>query len=55
MPPVGELSEINHIGTEGRQDWLVCNVEANRFVGAGGSLAAICAVFQNWAEPQSHT
>src|SRR5438067_1667816 len=49
MPAVGDLSMVNHRGLEGDQTWLVCKVEANRFVGAGGpgSLFAICAVFQN--------
>lgn len=52
MPAVGELSPINHSGLEGGHNWLVCTVEANRFVGAGGptSLLTICAVFQEWAE-----
>lgn len=52
MEPVGDDSQINHIGIEGNHSWLDCKVEGNRFIGAGGpgSLRTICEVFQKWVE-----
>ena len=52
MKEVGQLSQVNHSGIEGHQDWLNCRVEAGFFVGAGGpfSLLSICDVFRNWVE-----
>jgi hypothetical protein len=52
MQAVGKLSDVNHFGTEGKQDWMHCSVEGEYFVGAGGpfSLLPICDVFRNWVE-----
>jgi hypothetical protein len=52
MAEVGHPGEINHAGIQGRQDWLHCQVEENRFVGAGGpfSLVFICETFKRWVE-----
>jgi hypothetical protein len=46
------VSEVNHSGLEGDQNWLHCKVEDSCFVGAGGpaSLIEICEVFKNWVE-----
>ena len=46
MTPVGDEAAI------GREGWLHCRVESDRFRGAGGpsSLKAICAIFRAWAE-----
>jgi hypothetical protein len=44
--------ETNHIGIHGKQDWLNCKRESDRFVGAGGptSLLQICDAFRLWVE-----
>jgi hypothetical protein len=54
MEEVGRLSDINHDGLRGRQDWVHCKVEDNRFIGAGGpfSLVTICDVFRRWIRGQ---
>lgn len=56
MKEIGQLSDINHSGLEGNQEWLCCNVEQDSFVGAGGplSLFAICDVFRSWVEGNSN-
>lgn len=44
--------EINHEGIRGKQEWLQCKLEGDRFVGAGGptSLLLICETFKLWVE-----
>lgn len=46
------VGQINHDGLDGEQNWLHCQVDDSRFVGAGGpvSLLAICDAFRQWAE-----
>ena len=55
MVEVGQLSHVNHQGTEGKKDWLNCKVENDVFIGAGGpfSLIQICDVFRAWVEKVS--
>jgi hypothetical protein len=52
MREVGQLSDVNHIGISGIQDWLFCRVENNVFIGIGGplSLFSICDAFRRWVE-----
>jgi hypothetical protein len=51
MPAV-QIGEINHSGISGNHDWIDCQVQDGRFLGAGGpfALLKICEVFQQWAE-----
>ena len=44
--PFPELNDI-----EPERDWIVCKVEGQQFVGAGGpnQLERICRTFLNWA------
>ncbi len=52
MKEVGHLSDVNHKGIKGKQDWIHCRVENGVFVGAGGPFALfrICDVFRHWVE-----
>ncbi len=57
MTEIGEVSEINHDGIKGKQDWIICKVENGMFVGAGGpcALFQICDVFRDWVETVTST